>query len=312
MQRTPPPKDDWSRRRFYRTMLYIFRQRSGDKPVEPPFYEKRPLTAKEFQEAQAQYVRHAFSEELTKAPGITPPPMEELRLLPPGIYPDPGHSVEAGVLLHRIHRLAGFDLPVGHPTRGAAQERAARWDQASAQDRKRWELFQLAGVVYFADTAEKQSRARKELRARLSGRPTPLTQLCRDLLKVLPQAKAKIGWKEKFLTRHTKDTSRPDVLGLVYYRAERQFVWNFLRKEVRAFEETKSLKLVPPKRLRVLAYDLCEAYPYLRLTVEEIHRGLTNLRQADEETAKRFKLRSPGVVRSILSQSRQRHRRTRQ
>lgn len=288
MGRIKPSAEDWSPRRFYRTMLYVFRRRPGEQPVTPPFYEKRPLAKEEFEGAQALYVTHALSQELGHLP--SPAPSQEPTRAP-------GRFAKAGQLLNRIHSIAGFNLPIGLPTQEGAEQRAVQRAQASAQQRKSWELYRLAMKARFADTAEKQSHVRRALRARLRGRPTPLTQLLRKFLQALPQAKAEIGWQERLIE------------GLIPYRAERGFLWSFLREEVRA-TEGKSLKHLKPEQVLGHAQTLHEHYPYLmswskkyRLTVEQIQTGLLTPRQADDDAAKKFQL-SAGTVRSHLSQFR--------
>lgn len=272
----------WSPRSFYRTMRDLFRTRPGEKPVSPPFYQNRPLTEEEVEVCQKKYVEYQLSEE------------RSLRVRRPSRVPRRSdRQAQADILFSRIHEMVGTDLPVGHPTQEAAQQRAAQWSQAADQKRKGWEIWKLAGRALFADTACKQSRARRALRVKLQGRPTTLTRLCREFLRVLPpRTTAEVGAWELFVG------GRNDP-AMLEYRAERQFLWAFLKHEAKEGDPEE------------VAQDLAQAYPYLKLTSQQISRGLTNSHQADDETAKKFGLASGESLRSILSQRRRGHRPTR-
>jgi len=89
---------------------------------------------------------------------------------------------------------------------------------------------------------------------------------------------------------------------ILTYRAERQFIWNFLKREKKASEGDP----------QAVVGDLAGAYPYLGLTAEQVAAGLTNPHQADDETAKKFGLASGRSLRAILSQRRRGHRPSRQ
>ena len=84
---------------------------------------------------------------------------------------------------------------------------------------------------------------------------------------------------------------------LIPYRAERQFIWNFLYREARAELGRRWVT----RNASHIANELAHAYSYLHLTPKEIEAGLLDRRYtADRDTAKKFGL-EVRTVRSMLS-----------
>lgn len=286
--------ENWTSRAVYRTLCRLFR-------IKPPFDANRPLSPRDFAAIQAEYVSRAAPRELHRRQPGEPLPLSE-------------RARRAYVLSDEIHDLVQTHC-VGRVYLAAPPAQQARMRQNC--ERSLW-----ATRLLFADSAEGQARARRELRALLRGRPTPIKSRCRELLRVIPsKSRKQMGWVQEWLGArccpkcgssvhrardgehgfaarcpkcgwHGKAEERPSVHR---YRAERQFLWAFLKGEARDADSTE------------VASDLARAYPFLRLTAKQIAAGLTNPHQADEDTARYFGRRS---IRDALSRRRRAARRT--
>jgi len=249
--------ENWTARGVYATICRLYR-------IEPPFYENRRLSQRDFKAIEAEFVSRVGPRELHR----------RQRQPSKGLPPSERH-LQAHTVLEKIHDYTqAHCVGMKYLAAPLAKKKQMR------QDRDRW-LW--AGKLLFADSAKAQQRARRELRGRLRGRPTPIKWLCRELLRVLPpKSRKQMGWVEEWLGN--KD--RPSVLR---YRAERQFLWAFLKGEARNGDPSE----VPQ--------DLVRAYPFLGLTAAQIAAGLGNPHQADGDTARYF---GPRNIRGMLSRRR--------
>lgn len=298
----------WSEQRFYKTMLSLFRpDRKSDEPLRPPFYKNRPLSEEEFQECQLQYAVRELQRILSSWKG------DPLRKNP---------DWRATRVFAEIHDL------VERGYRGRAYRKLSQTPQGKVNAEKAHELWKLAGKALFAGTGETQTRLKRKLRAALRGRPTQLTRLCLKFLDVLPQKRARLSPMELFMPQRVKGQngeSVPVSLSVLEYRATRQFLWVFLRKEAnygiadqknlacqRGSTENPKISLRDPSvtdtDLQEQGRILWKSYPYLKrwngtdpLGVEQIKKGLQNSRMADKETALKFGKVEASTLRKTIS-----------
>lgn len=146
-----------------------------------------------------------------------------------------------------------------------------------------WNYETPLAQLYFAETKQAQAQARRQARGLAQRGPIRARQMLKNVVLKTPQAKRRFSGLE--------------LLKLVEYRAERQFVWAFLRKE------SEMQKNDIKKSLRgSTTEDLARAYWYLRLRPQDIANGLRCSYQADKDTAEEFGI-SASAVRSLLSKS---------
>ena len=238
-------QEDWSPRRYYKTMQYLYRpnRQDPDSLVKIPFHLNRPLLPAEFWACAEQYCMARSNEYLTQL--SSRPHGRPLQNRKPGCWPD----------LHGLglspKAFWKYEIPL------------RRFD--------------------FAESRQQQGPARCQVKKLATSGPIRVRQMLKNFVQKTPQAKRQFSSRE--------------LLKLVEYRAERQFVWAFLRKEsdVQKDEMRKPLRGEATK-------TLAAAYRYLRLKPQEIVDGLRYPSQADKDTAEEFGV-SESSVRSLLSKS---------
>ena len=173
-----------------------------------------------------------------------------------------------------------------HQVRPPQRPGPERWPDLNGlglSQEESWKRQILLRRLDFAETKQTNAQARRQVRMLAQRGPIRARQMLKDAAQKIPPAK--------------RQFSNFELLRLVVpYRAERQFVWAFLRKEADVQRNVM-------RNLRVdVTKQLAEAYRYLRLTPQEIADGLGNSYQADKDTAEEFGI-SENSVRSLLSKS---------
>ena len=184
-------KEDWSRRRFYETMRYLFRgDRSDDTdPVTIPFYRYRPLTHKELRGCINIYIENRKTEDLQR---ILERQIEDLQCL--GLRPE-GKSAQPA-LDAGWPDLNGFCL----------------------SNKAFMEAEVALGRLYFAKAVAAQRRARTDGKKLAQRGPVALRKLVGQAIRQTPQAHRRFSSGDVFL-----------ALRPAYF--EQQFIWTFLRRE---------------------------------------------------------------------------------
>ena len=157
--------------------------------------------------------------------------------------------------------------------------------QTEFPDPERWpecikdmEIMRAFGELYTAQSKPKQEKARVKVRNLAMRGPSKYRTLLRVARAKTPQAKNLLDGI--------------DILHLVKYRAKRQFLWQFLRKEA----EAESGRLERSDA----ASHLTDKYKYLGLTEEQIEKGLKNPNQKDDDVAEEFHI-SGKTAHSLLT-----------
>lgn len=161
-----------------------------------------------------------------------------------------------------------------------------RWPDLASFDltpQDYWNIERALGRLYFAQTGKQQRQARQEARQLAQRGPIPLRQAIAEAVLATPQTQRRF-------------TVHDIIFQLFSYRAERQFVWRFLRHE----SELDRKDLKDSRAVERAAKILSEAYSYLHLKPAEIVQGLPYSHQADRDTAEEFVL-SEMSVRSLFS-----------
>jgi hypothetical protein len=157
-----------------------------------------------------------------------------------------------------------------------------RWPDLDVPQEEFWKYEVPLGNLYFAQTSRSQSRARREVRQLAQRGSIRVRKLLSNAVKNTPQAKRQLSGEE--------------IVRLVEYRSERQFMWAFLRHESGLSRE----ELKNPESVKNAAHQLADAYRYLHLTWEVVNEGLSYPHQADRDTAEEFEI-SERSVRSLIS-----------
>jgi len=163
-------------------------------------------------------------------------------------------------------------------------ERLPTAGKPDSPDRTRWppgikdrKIWRVLGYMYFAKTKTKQAEAFSAIKKLAKSGPVKLRPLLKAARLATPQVRRKLDGT--------------DILDLVHYRAKRQFIWNFLRKEA----EADSGRLERTEAARFLS----KPYQYLNMTEQQIKEGLENPHQADDDTAMKFDI-SKSTIRPLL------------
>lgn len=119
-----------------------------------------------------------------------------------------------------------------------------------------WNFEIPIGQLYFAETKQQQKQARKRINALTQRGPNDVRRAVAKARRRIPQAKATLSGRDRF--------------NLFLYRAQRQFLWIFLRYE----SEWDKGQLKEGKSFDRAVQALAEAYSYLDLTPATIAEGL--------------------------------------
>jgi hypothetical protein len=266
-------QEDWSPRRFYKTMRYLFRpvRENPDSLVEIPFYLNCPVS-----------------------PPVT------LKALKAWFEACVGYYIEAKVTTYLTQLLDSQQgRPPQHPD-------PARWPDLRDLGLSRaewWEREKALGRLNCADTRHQDTHARKRIKELAQKGPHRARTAMAKARRSILQVKMNLSWREQLVR----------VDSFVHYRARRQFLWIFLRKEFEWGKEPKE-----GKRFAKRVQELANAYAYLDdhpdfndLTPATIAEGLRCSNQADKDAAKKFEKEfkakgfqiSAKSVRSLLSKS---------
>ena len=280
---TASPKfaEDWSPRGFYKTMLFLFRNRPDPNtqkpiPLPPPFYLNRPLTQEEWQACSRQYAAHYAQRLFTKSQEAWTRTPSQKKAKPTKTKPDNTQGLE--ILDDLLH-----DGP------------QTRWPGLSWSDR--WKYYKAVGQFLFANSKPVQQAARKRLKE------LAMTATATTLRTALSQvAHTRIQVKNRFPLIQPPPGGPTSIYDIRLYHGERQFLWAFLRKEAGSPQKASKAERqeIADRISSKLIKD--EHYPYLKMNAETISKGLVNPRQADHDTAEKFQC-SPTAIRSLLSKS---------
>ena len=154
-------KEDWSRRRFYETMRYLFRKDRLDDTdrVTIPFYKYRPLSHKELQGCIELYIQSKQSDILQRLTHCSTDTSAQPTL--DARWPD----LNKFCLSNKASMEAEVDL----------------------------------GRLYFAQTAADQRRARTAVKKLAQHGPLPLRRALRRAIRQTPQAKRRFTSKSVLL-----------------------------------------------------------------------------------------------------------------
>lgn len=276
----PPASDPaWSPMNFYRTMLNLFRglepnpkdpgpPRPAD-PAHPPFFlspePERLMSERRYRAAEGCYATARVQDWWRRFPK-TATAARVRRRMSATAWPAP---------------LPGEDPYALTP--------AAR----------------ALGRLVHATNKMADALARREVADAATRGPIATRRALRAARAAMPQAQARFSL--------LPDRRRPGVVGppawaaleeVVESRARRQFLWRFVRAELRAAVKKThghdwTLKDSPDDFAEERA-AFVRVYPFLGLTVTDVLRGLRRARPADHDTADRFGI-SPSSVRTLLT-----------
>jgi hypothetical protein len=159
----PPPssKEDWSRRRFYKTMQHIFRpdrQNQGSLDETPFYLRKKPLSEDEFEACAEHYImaeRKKYHARLVNRQQDRPPQSPN-----PDRWPD---LKNLGLLQDEFWK---FEIPLGQ--------------------------------LFFAETKQQQKQARQRINVLAQRGPNEVRQAIAKARRSIPQARRTLSGRDRF------------------------------------------------------------------------------------------------------------------
>lgn len=192
-------------------------------------------------------------------------------------------------------------LAARRPGKVPASPSLERWPESLPGDEPGTvtESAKAVGKLYFAASRSRWKEAQAQVKDLATCGPIPRRKVLAAIRRVTPQVKAKYAPDELFFT-------------LVRFRAERQFMWRFLRGElIGSIRPKRTHEKVPwtfgdllnePQDFESEIRDLLRAYSFLGLSKAQLLEGLRTDHQADRETATHFHLKL-STLRPLISKA---------